>query len=208
VKKQLPHLSKQTLVAIGLAVGGIAIGLLGYFVAVSPEKAKLASVDKQIDAAHASLASAEQAPVNAKSTPAKATDLFRLSTAMPGTDDMPGVLISLSQLAKSSKVSLLSVTPSADVAENGYSQIPISLQVSGKFDGLMKFLSSMRHAVVLHGDKVKVENRLFVPTSTAITSSDGKSVQATISLDAFVYGTAPVASTDTNSTATTTSTTG
>jgi Tfp pilus assembly protein PilO len=124
---------------------------------------------------------------------------------MPGTDEIPGVLISLSQLAQSSKVSLLSVTPAPDVAESGYSQVPIALQVSGKFDGLMKFLTSMRRAAVLHGDKLKVKGRLFVPTTVSITSTDGKSVNATINLDAFVYGNAPVAATDTTATTTTTS---
>jgi Tfp pilus assembly protein PilO len=206
-KVQLPNLPKQTMIAIGLAVGGLLLGLIGYLAVISPENAKIVPIESQIATARASLISAEEAPAKIKPIPAKAADLFKLTNAMPDSDDVPGVLIDLTQLAKESSVELTGVTPTADVPETGYSEVPVSVLVTGSYAGMTKFLTEMRRAVVVNGDTLKVSGRLLEPTSIDLTTPDGKLVSATITLNAFSYGTGTPPATTTPGTTTTETTT-
>jgi Tfp pilus assembly protein PilO len=210
--KQLPqNIPQQTLIAVGLAVGGLLIGMLGYFVAVSPEKAKIGGINSQIEVARSSLLAAEVPTAKTKVLPANAVDLFKLETAMPINDNVPGLVLELSALAKASALTVSGITPSADLAETGYAQVPISLQVVGTFPNVTTFVRKLRESVVVNGQTLKVNGRLFVPTSVAVTTAQGNSINATITLDAFVYGsgstTTTTATTTTGTDSTTTGTT-
>ena len=105
------ELSKRELVLFGVPVLGLLIGMLGYFALVAPQKSKASRLGNEIVGAQAALIAAHHKPP--KPVSAHAVDLFRLTKAMPDSNDMPGLLRNLSQLSRASNVKLQSFTPSA-----------------------------------------------------------------------------------------------
>ena len=82
------------------------------------------------------------------------------------------------------------MTPTPRVAlAQGYGALPLSVVVTGKFDRVARFLQRLRQqaAVDKHG-RPRVDGRLLVANEISMTSSDGRTVSATLKLDAFVYG--------------------
>jgi hypothetical protein len=207
------RLSRQQMIAVGLATFGLVLGLGAYMILVAPQKSKAVALAGAVDSAQTSLSVAQHAPrhVRPKPVPVGAADLFRLTKAMPDSGDVPGILRALTRLAKASSVELISLGPSpAAPTPMGYSTVPVSISVHGKFANVSNFLHRLRDTAVVTHKHLKVTGRLFVPNQISLTSDDGLAVNATILLDAFVYGAAPVAGstpTDTTSTSTTDTTT-
>ena len=84
----------------------------------------------------------------AKPVPFRASDLFRLAKAMPGSTDMPGILLALGHVARQSSVTLTAVHPSPAVNLGiGYSAIPISITISGSYAAITKFEHLLRTSV-------------------------------------------------------------
>jgi Tfp pilus assembly protein PilO len=198
-------LDKKLALTIGLPVFGLLIGLIGYFVLVSPQNGRSHRATEQVQALEAQLLQLHQKPP--KPVSPQAVDLFRLVKAMPDTNDMPGILRDLSRLARSSKVTIQTVTPTAQVPlPYGYGALPLTVALEGKFSNVSTFLARMRGQVRLGEKKLRVTGRLLVPNQIQLTSAkNGATVIATLSLDAFVYGVAPPAPTTTTDTTTTTS---
>jgi Tfp pilus assembly protein PilO len=195
-------LDKKLAFMIGLPVFGLLIALIGYFALVSPQNGKSHRATEQIQALQAQLLALHQKPP--KPVSPQAVDLFRLVKAMPDTDDMPGILRDLSRLARSSKVSIQTVQPSAQVAlPLGYGALPLTVALEGKFGNVSTFLARLRGQVRLGEKKLYVTGRLLIPNQIQLTSKDGGTVTATLTLDAFVYGVAPPP-TPTSTTGTTT----
>jgi Tfp pilus assembly protein PilO len=183
-------LSRRELLLYGLPVLGLLVGILGYFVFVSPQKAKADHLSSEIDGAQAALIAAHQKP--SKPVSPHAVDLFRLTKAMPDSNDVPGLLIDLSRLAHASKVSLQSVKPGTQVPLTlDYAALPIDIVVNGTFTSISDFLQRLRSQVTVHRGKISASGRLLIAKNVQLAPGDGKSLQATLSLDAFVYGVAP-----------------
>jgi Tfp pilus assembly protein PilO len=198
VKKQI-SISKRNLLLFGLPILGLLVGLLGNFAFVAPQKSQARQLDGQLQAAQSQLLVSQRAaaapkpvkPVKApKAQSVQAADIFRLSKAMPDSNDMPGILLELSQLAKASAVTLQSVSPAARVPlYGGYAALPVVVVITGKFDHVSGFLQGLRkQAAIATNGRPRVTGRLLVANQVAMTSSDGKTVSATLNLDAFVYG--------------------
>ena len=208
--------SRQQMLAVGLAVFGLVLGLGSYMILVAPQKSKAVALSGAVDAAQSSLLVLQHHPrvhVQKPKPPAVgAADLFRLTKAMPDSPDVPGILLSLMRLAKASSLELVSVQPTAGTltqTQTGYTAVPVTVSLHGKFANVANFLQRLRKSVVVTHDHLKVTNRLFAPTLISLATADAQTVTASISLSAFVYGTpaAPVvATTDTTATTTTTST--
>lgn len=183
-------LSKEKLLLFGLPVAGLLLGLLGYVALVAPQKSRAHSLDVQLTVAQIALVAAHQEP--SKPAPVRASDIFRLTKAMPDSNDMPGILRHLSRLARASAVSLDTVRPSPQIPlTQGYAALPVAVSVSGKFAAVSKFLELLRRQAAVTKGRLLVDGRLFVANQIALTSTDGTSVSATLNLDAFVYGGAP-----------------
>jgi hypothetical protein len=196
-------LDKRQAVLIGLPLFGLLIGIIGYFVLVSPQKAKSHSAGKQLASLEAQLLAEQQKPP--KNASVQAVDLFRLVKAMPDTNDMPGILRNLDRLAKESNLSIQSVSPSGQIPLTlGYGALPLNVALQGKFSNLSTFLRKLRNQVRLGKQTLYATGRLFVPNQVQITSKDGAQLTATLSLDAFVYGVAPPPAPTTTTDATTT----
>ncbi len=205
------QLSRQQLLAVGLATFGLMLGLGSYMILVAPLKSKAVALAGAVDAAQSSLFVLQHHPhhtVRPKPPAVEAADLFRLTKAMPDSEDVPGILLSLMRLAKASSLELLSVQPTASAATPmGYSAVPVSISLHGKFADVASFLQRLRDSVVVTHDHLEVTNRLFVPSQISLSSADGLTVDASISLDAFVYGVAVPAATATSTSATSTTAT-
>ena len=213
-------ISKRNLLLFGLPVLGLVLGLLGNFALVGPQKSQAQRLDSQLQTAQVQLVASHQKPARTprpskkpKPQSVQAADIFRLTKAMPDSNDMPGILLHLSQLARASAITLTSVTPTARVPlTQGYAALPLSVVITGKFDHVAGFLQRLRQqaAIGKHG-RLRVDGRLFVANQVQMTSSDGRTVSATLSLDAFVYGAgapAPAAVGPTGAAGTTTGSTG
>ena len=208
----------QTLAVAGFALLALVVVGAGYLLMIQPQRSKVRSVGEQIAAAQAQLRSLHS---GSGPPPAiRASDLFRLAHAMPGVDDMPGVLLDISQLTASSKLKLVSIRPSPRVAmADGSSALPISVTVDGNWKGLSAFLKTVRGRVEVAGRKsLAVTGRLYNIDNVQIqTAPQPSELEAVLTMDAFDYGAPPSPtatagaanrSTSTTTTSTTTTTSG
>jgi len=190
VKNVEVKLDKRLALFVGLPAFGLLLGLVGYFMVVSPQKAKSHRAAGQLQTLQAQLLALQQKPP--KHASVQAVDLFRLVKAMPDTNDMPGILRDLSRLAHSSKVSIQTVQPAAQVPLTlGYGALPLTVSLEGKFGNVSTFLARLRDEVRIGKKNLRVSGRLLIPNQIQLTSTKDGSVTATLSLDAFVYGVAP-----------------
>jgi type IV pilus assembly protein PilO len=217
LKKPLPR-------AAGLAmigVGGLLLLVVGWLLVVSPQKHKAANLKQQAAAVRQKIADELAQAAVAKSATAapkiKVADVYRLAKAMPSIDDMPDILLELNQTAKAAGVDLLSLSPSASstAATGGpYSTIPLALNVTGDFYTITDLLYRLRNLVYVRNGTLEANGRLFSVNNVSIgPGQTGRQLNATISVDTYVYGggaassTAVPAGTSTTTTTTTSTTT-
>ena len=202
-----------------ILVSVLFVGALGYFMLVRPKAseakrlaAQAKSVQADIDAKRSQTAAARSAPR------IKVADLYRLAKAMPGSPDMPDVLLQLNQLARDTGIVFDTITPQAEVAMSGYQALPIGVTFHGNFYDLADLLYRLRTLVNVRGLRLDATGRLFAIDSFSFTEGPGgfPQISAELTIDAFVYGApagtatdatgavTPAATTDTTSTATTT----
>lgn len=183
--------------ALGIlaAVGVLLYGALGYKVLVGPKHAEAAALDTQIAETGVLIAQARaQASTSARTPKIAVADIFRLAKAMPSQVDMPGILLELSQTADETGITFDSITPSAPVAATGYVTVPVNLVFSGNFYELSDFLFRLRTLVGVRDSRLQATGRLFSVESVGFAESQASfpDIQATLVLNAFVYGTAAV----------------
>src|SRR2546423_8745270 len=146
---------------------------------------------------------------------------------MPDSNDMAGVLLALSQEAQDTGITFDSITPQASVPQVGYQVLPVQLVFQGNFYNLSDLLFRLRNLVTVRNQELQSSGRLFNVDTIAFAEAPSgfPEIQATLTIDAFVYGNSAVGaplsttpgatgstdttstSTDTNSTATTGATT-
>jgi Tfp pilus assembly protein PilO len=201
VKKKLAALDPR------LQFGAIGLGLLllavaGYLGIVSPEGAKAAKVQKEADAVQAQIYQ-RRAELRAGLHPPtiQTADLFRLARAMPDRTDMPGIILTLSDLARSAGISFDLIEPAtagAAASSTSYETDRIHLLFNGDFYGLSDFLYRLRSLVSVHDGRLDASGRLFnVDTLTFNVPVDGfPQISAELFVNAYVYGSsAPTPST-------------
>src|SRR5262245_7501013 len=211
-KKKLPQSAQ---IAITVAVL-LLIALVGYFALVKPEKGKAASLstqiaeqDKQIVEARALLAKAKNAQK------VRVADLFRLTKAMPDQPDEAGIILELTNVAHDSGIAFESIAPQASTVLSGYQAVPITVIFDGNFFQLTDFLFRLRNLVDVRRGALVADGRLFTVDSVQFDEGEQKfpEVRATLTIDAYIYGTGatvsapPQTSTGSPSTTTTTTTT-
>ena len=178
-----------------IAVGGGAILLLVaaiWFLAISPQNAKTIKLDSAIAAEQTKIAArrAELATPSAQ-VHVRASDLYRLTKAMPDQTDMAGIILALNRLAKSHGLSFDGIQPSAPVAQIGYNVQPVSVTVQGRFSAVSSFLRDLRRLVDVRKRSLKATGRLFSVDQFSLGQPDNKrsfpDVKATFTIDAFTF---------------------
>lgn len=184
----------QLVLTAALALLALAIAGGGLLAVVLPQRNQAGSLDQSLASAEAELAMAQTRAPSPLAAGSNAVDVFRLMEAMPDEVEMPLVMLDLSALAQESRVSLQSVKPSAPVAlAAGYTAVPISVDITGTYATVTAFLRDVREAVQDPPKGLSVSGRLLVTNEVQLMSPDGRTVDATLNLDAFQYGAPPSA---------------
>lgn len=211
---------QSTPVVIGAIVFAyLLVAAAGWFLLISPQRSKAGDMDKQIAEVQQQI-DANRAAARAVQhvEPIKIADLFRLTKAMPSQADIADVLLELSSLAHQTGIDFRSIQPTASTTVGAYQVIPINVVFDGNFYDLADFLYRVRNLVDVRNGQLDATGRLF--TVDSLDFGEGLSkfpeVQATLTIDAYVYGTsaqatsppvAPPTSSDTTSTSTDTTST-
>lgn len=183
-------------VVIAMLVVGVIVYLaLGYMLLISPQRSKGADLKKQIAQTESQIAQYRALNAQARNTPPiRVADLFRLEKAMPNQTDMAGIVLELSRIARDSGITFESITPQGPVAAAGYQVLPVTLAFDGNYFELSDFLYRLRTLVRVRGGRLAANGRLFVVDSIGFSESKQAfpRIQASIVVNAYVYGDAPV----------------
>jgi Tfp pilus assembly protein PilO len=187
-KQRVPKPAAIALVVVALLVAAA----LGYFAVISPKRSASADLAAQIEATETEIQNRRLASRSApKAEPIRAADLFRVTKAMPGKADMPGVLLELNRIARETGIRFDSITPGDSADAGGYLRQPIDVIFEGSFYELSDFLYRVRTLVSVHNGRLRATGRLFtVRTLSFVESEQGfPQIKATLGVDAYVYGT-------------------
>jgi Pilus assembly protein, PilO len=187
-KQRIPKPAAIALVVVALLV----VGGLGYFLVISPKRSASADLAAQIEATETEIQNRRLAVRSApKAEPIRAAELFRVTKAMPGKADMPGVLLELNRIARDTGIRFDSITPGESADAGGYLRQPIEVVFEGSFYELSDFLYRVRTLVSVRNGRLRATGRLFtVRTLSFVESEKGfPQIRATLGVDAFVYGT-------------------
>jgi Tfp pilus assembly protein PilO len=210
---------KKKLAALDLRIqlGAVAFLLLlfaygAYTMVVAPQGAKAAKLQTQADAVQMQIYQRRGEIKKGLRPPTIETaDLFRLARAMPDRTDMPGIILTLSDLARSAGIRFDLIQPVAGgtTASGSYETDRIHLLFNGDFYGLSDFLYRLRSLVSVHNGKLEASGRLFnVDTVTFnVLANAFPKISAELFVNAYVYGATappPAAPTTTNADGTTT----
>src|SRR5262249_16121558 len=167
---------KTLLVAAGCAIGVLIVLVGGYMTLVSPKKAKVASLQKNIAASQKKVATALAASRHpARGQEDHAPDLVGLAKAMPDQVDIAGAILDLNATARATGVALDGITPSTPVAGTGdYQSVPISVVMHGRYAGFTNFLRALKQLVVVRHGTVHAHGRLFGVDSVLFAEGEDK----------------------------------
>jgi type IV pilus assembly protein PilO len=220
VKRKSPSLrSLQSLgpgALIGIIVGAVlVVGLAGWFLLIRPQGAKVTDLKTQAAEVQAKIDAYRQQVAAARAVPKiEVADVYRLAKAMPDRADMPDLVLELSQLARDTGIRFDSITPQQITPIGSYMVLPISVTFQGNFYNVADFLYRLRSLVSVHAGRLDATGRLFSVDTLTFNESTLKfpQIQATLVIDAFVYGAgapapAPVPATPTTTATTTTTAT-
>jgi Tfp pilus assembly protein PilO len=204
---------KKKLAALDMRIqfGAVAFLLLvfayfGHSMVVSPQGVKAAKLQKQADAVQFQIYKRQGEIKKGLHPPTIQTaDLFKLARAMPDRTDMPGIILTLSDLARSSgiKFDLIEPVTGGTTASGSYETDRIHLLFNGDFYGLSDFLYRLRSLVAVHDGQLDATGRLFnVDTVTFnVLANAFPKISAELFVNAYVYGaTAPPAAAATTTT--------
>ena len=213
MKKKLASLDMRIQLA-GVVFGLLLVTFVLHMVLVSPQSAKAAKLQSEIDSTTAQIS---QRRIDLKAAGERPTietaDLFRLSRAMPDRTDMPGIILTLSQVAREAGITFNSIEPTAPDATaattGGYQTQRIHLLFDGDFYGLNDFLYRLRSLVTVRHGKLAASGRLFNADTVNFTvqAQTFPKVSAELYVNAYIYEptvAAPAAVPSTDTTATTT----
>jgi len=193
---------KKKLAALDIRIqfGAIAFLLLvfaygAHTLVVAPQGAKAANLQKQADAVQIQIYKRRAEIKKGLHPPTIETaDLFRLARAMPDRTDMPGIILTLSDLARSAGIKFDLIEPvSGGTPSGSYETDRIHLLFNGDFYGLSDFLYRLRSLVTVHDGKLEASGRLFnADTVTFNVLADAfPRISAELFVNAYVYGAAP-----------------
>jgi Tfp pilus assembly protein PilO len=193
---------KKKLAALDIRIqfGAIVFLLLvfaygAHTLVVAPQGAKAANLQKQADAVQIQIYNRRAEIKKGLHPPTIETaDLFRLARAMPDRTDMPGIILTLSDLARSAGIRFDLIEPvSGGTPSGSYETDRIHLVFNGDFYGLSDFLYRLRSLVTVHDGKLEASGRLFnADTVTFNVLADAfPKISAELFVNAYVYGAAP-----------------
>lgn len=212
MKKKLAGLDIRVQLA-GAVLAVVLVGIAGFMLVISPKGAEAAKIQRQAEAEQSQVYH-RRAELRAGLHPPaiKTADLFRLARAMPDHEDMPGIILTLSDVARSAGIKFDLIEPStngnASPTTGSFQAQRIHLQFNGDFYGLSDFLYRLRSLVSVRNGVLQTSGRLFNVDSVTfnVQANSFPQISADLSVEAFMYA-APAAPAPTGSAAPPTSTT-
>jgi type IV pilus assembly protein PilO len=186
--KNLPKPAAIAIVVVALLV----VSAAGYFLLISPQRAKSSELAQEADAVRTQIQALRIANAQVQNVePIRVADLFRVTKAMPDTDDMPGVLLELNGIARETGIRFESITPQETTDAGGYLRRPIDLVFDGNYYELSDFLFRLRSLVRVRGGQLEATGRLFTVNNLNFVESEHEfpRIKATLNVSAYVYGT-------------------
>jgi Tfp pilus assembly protein PilO len=207
---------------VAMIVGAdLVVLLVGWLMLVGPQRSQAQSTANAVNQTQAEIQQAQNAAAIAaaaspsaapKQQPILTADLYRLAKAMPSDPDMPDLLLELDQVSRAAGVTVNSISPQPLQPATGFGIVPIQLTFSGDFYALTDLIYRLRGLVSVRHGALDASGRLFSIGQIALQpagAKSGKQLNATVSVDAYVYGAgvAPVTTTPTTTSADTSATT-
>ena len=186
--KNLPKPAAIAIVVVALLV----VSAAGYLLLISPQRAKSSELAQEADAVRTQIQALRIANAQVQNVePIRVADLFRVTKAMPDTDDMPGVLLELNGIARETGIRFESITPQETTDAGGYLRRPIDLVFDGNYYELSDFLFRLRSLVRVRGGQLEATGRLFTVNNLNFVESEHEfpRIKATLNVSAYVYGT-------------------
>lgn len=184
--KGLPKPAAIAIVIVALLV----VSAAGYFLLISPQRSKSAELEQESQSVEVQIQALRAASRQAtKVEPIRVADLFRVSKAMPSTEDMPGVLLELNRIARETGIRFESISPGDAADAGGYQRRVIDLVFDGNFYELSDFLFRLRSLVRVRGGELEATGRLFTVNTLNFVESERSfpQIKATLSVAAYVY---------------------
>lgn len=214
--------ARDRMVLIGIAM--LAIVAAGWMLVVSPERKQAASVNTQVEAARAALASAQSQLSDAKAAQSKYAsayaDVVNLGKAVPASQEVPSLIYQLSQVTSERNIDFNSITTSggasssstasstsAAAAGAGFTQMPFTFDFTGQYFAFERLFNSLT-AFTTHGPggTLYVSGRLLTIQSVKLapeaSGANGKGNELNGTITATAYVLPPGTSTTGGATAT------
>jgi Tfp pilus assembly protein PilO len=172
--------------------GAVLVAAALWFLAINPQKSKASKLDTQIAAVQVEIVDRR----NALASPSaqvhvRASDLFRLTKAMPDQTDMAGIIFTLNRLAQARHLSFEAIQPMSPVPQTGFNVTPINVTVQGRFSAVSAFLGDLRRMVNVRRKALIAKGRLFSVDQVAFGQPDNNKsfpdVKAQLVVDAFTF---------------------
>jgi Tfp pilus assembly protein PilO len=184
VKRHVP-------ITLVVAFALVIIAAVAYFMLVRPQRAESARLDEEIATLEQKVDAALTASQGGESHAAvRVADVFELAKAIPGEEDMAGIILELDSVAAAAGTRFLSITPGAPAEKGEYRAIPIALTFEGSYYDLADFLFRLRNLVAVRDGKLAAKGRLFTLDSLDLHGAqDGfPRIEAVLTISAYVYG--------------------
>lgn len=188
----MSRLKENPRAALAAGIGAVALVLAaGWFLLVAPKREEAASLEQSVAAKQVELATkqAELARPSA-SVKIKASDLYRLTKALPDGTNMSGILLDVHRLAAKNKLLFHSVTPGAAVVDTAGLTQPMIVVVQGRFTSVSRFLGNVRSLVRVRNGRLDARGRTYSVTQVELGAPDKVTfpvVKASITLNAHSF---------------------
>jgi hypothetical protein len=186
------RLKENPRAALVAGIGGFVLALAaGWFLVVSPKRDEAASLQQAVASKQVELAAKQAALARpAAKVKIKASDLYRLTKAMPDGTNMSGVLLDVHRLAGRNKLVFHSVTPASPTFGTAGLTVPMTVVVQGRFSSVSRFLGDVRSLVKVRDGRLDARGRTYSVTQVELGAPDDQTfpiVKATITLNAHSF---------------------
>ena len=182
-------------VAVALAL--VVVAAFGWFVLVSPKRAEATRLEAELASIDAQILQRRLESRKPEAEPVAVADLYLLAKAMPDQPDMAGVLLELNRIASETGIVFATIAPDRSEVIDTYQRVPINVTFEGNFYALSDFLFRLRNLVRVQGGSLSATGRLFSIDRIAFAEGTDAfpSISATLTINAYVFGTSTPAST-------------
>ncbi len=188
----MSRLKENPRAALAAGIGAFVLVLAaGWFLLIAPKRQEAASLEQDVAAKQVELA-AKQAEL--ASPPAevkiKASDLYRLTKALPDGTNMSGILLDVHRLAAKNKLVFHSVTPGSPSLGAAGVTLPMTVVVQGRFTSVSRFLGDVRSLVKVRDGRLDARGRTYSVTQVELGAPDKVAfpvVKATVTLNAHSF---------------------